>query len=69
MSKYQCGFPRGYNMQNRLITLIEKWKKSINNGGDFVSLFTDLSKAFDYLSYEFLIAKLNTYWFDKIVLK
>ena len=56
-------------MQNRLITLIEKWKKSINNGGDFVSLFTDLSKAFDYLSYEFLIAKLNTYWFDKIVLK
>ena len=54
-------------MQNRLITLIEKWKKSVNNGGDFVSLFIDLSKAFDCLSYELLIVKLNTYWLDKIV--
>ena len=32
-SKYQCGFRRGYNAQHCLITLIEKWKKSVDNGG------------------------------------
>ena len=40
LSKYQCGFRRGYNAQHCLITLIEKWKK------------IDLSKAFDCLSHE-----------------
>ena len=33
LSKYQCGFRRGYNAQHCLITLIEKWKKSVDNGG------------------------------------
>ena len=44
LSKYQCGFRRGYNAQHCLITLIEKWKKSVDNGGAFGALFTDLSK-------------------------
>ena len=34
-SKYQCGFRRDYNAQHCLITLIEKWKKSVDNGGPF----------------------------------
>ena len=53
----------------RLITLIEKWKKSVDNGGAFGALFTDLSKAFDRLSHELLIAKLDAYGFDKDALK
>ena len=48
-----------------MITLIEKWKKSVDNGGVFGALLTDLSKAFDFLSYELLIAKLDAYDFDK----
>ena len=52
-----------------MITLIEKWKKSVDNGGGFGALFTDLSKAFDCLSYELLIAKLDAYGFDKNTLK
>ena len=35
LSKYQCGFWRGYNAQHCLITLTEKWKKSVDNGGAF----------------------------------
>ena len=65
LSKYQCGFRRGYNAQHCLTTLIKKWKKSVNNGGAFGALFTDLSKAFDCLSHELLIAKLDAYGFDK----
>ena len=52
-----------------MITLIEKWKKGADNGGAFGALFIDLSKAFDCLSHEFLIAKLDTYWIDKNALK
>ena len=63
LSKYQCGFRRGYNAQHCLITLIEKWKKSVDNGGAFVALLTDLSKAFDCLPHKLLIAKLDAYGF------
>ena len=69
LSKYQYGFQRGYSVQHCLITLIEKWKKSVDNGRAFGALFTDLYKAFDCLSHELLIAKLDAYGFDKISLK
>ena len=49
---------RGYNAHHCLITLIEKWKKSVENGGAFVTILTDLSKVFDCLPHELLIAKL-----------
>ena len=62
--KYQCGFRRGYNAQHCFITLIEKWKKSVDNGGAFGTLLTDLSKASDCLPHELLIAKLDAYGFD-----
>ena len=69
LSKYQCGFRRGYNAQHCLVALIGKWKKSVGNGGAFGALFTDLSKAFDCLSHELLIAKLAAYGFAKKALK
>ena len=69
LSKYQCGFRKGYNAQHCLITLIEKWKKGVDNGGSFGALMTDLSKAFDCLSHELLIAKLDAYGFDNKSLK
>ena len=65
LSKYQCGLQRGYNAQHCLITLVEKWKKSVNKCGASGALFTDLSEAFDWLSHELLIAKLDAYRFDK----
>ena len=54
-----------YHAQHCLITLIERWKKSVDNGGAFGALLTDLSKAFDCLPHELLIAKLDAYGFDK----
>ena len=53
LSPKQFGFRKGFSAQHCLISLIEKWKKSIDNGGPFGALITDLSKAFDCLSHEF----------------
>ena len=69
MSKYQCGFPRGYNAQHCLIILIRKLIKSVDNGVAFGALLTDLAKAFDCLPRELLVAKLDAYSFDKNSLK
>ena len=52
-----------------MIDLIEKWKKSVDNGDLFGALLSDLSKAFDCLPYEPLIAKVNVYGFEKSSLK
>ena len=65
ISKYQCGFDQGDIVQHCLITLIEIWKKSVDNGDPFGALLTDLTKAFDCLSHELLIAKLKAYDFVK----
>ena len=63
-SKFQCGFRKGYNTQQCIIALTEKWKSAIDKGKSFGALPTDLSKAFDYLPHELLIAKLHAYGFS-----
>ena len=62
-SKYQCGFRKGFSTQQCLLAMLEKWKRSIDNGKSFGALLTDLSKAFDCLDHELLIAKLKCLWF------
>ena len=63
-SKFQCGFRQGLSAQYCLISMIEKWEKSVDKGKTFAALLTDLSKAFDCLSHDLIIAKLNSYGFS-----
>ena len=64
LSKYQFGFRQGYSSQQHLLVLIEKWKKSLDKGGKCGALMTDLSKAFDCLLHDLLIATLHAYGFE-----
>ena len=49
--------------------MIEKWKKSVDNGGVFGALLTDLSEAFDCIPHDLIIAKLEAYGFHMDALK
>ena len=41
--------------------MLESWKDTTNNRNAFGALLTNLSKAFDCLSHNLLIAKLNAF--------
>ena len=47
----------------------QTWKSAVDKGKIFGILMTDLSKAFDCLSYELIIAKLSAYGFSLPALK
>ena len=48
-------------MQHALIRMLEKWKRSLDNGESTRAIVMDFSKAFDYIEYYLLIAKLDAY--------
>ena len=63
------GYRMGYNPQHVLITLIEKWKKNLDDKEYSGVVFMDLSKAFETINHDLLIAKLDAYGFGKAALK
>ena len=52
----------------RLLRLMEACKKRMDNRSIAGAVLTDLSKAFDYLNHELLIANLITYGFSRSTL-
>ena len=64
LSEQQCGFRKGYSPQYCLLVMLEKLKNAVDKRKCFRALLTDLSKVFDCLSQELLIAKLHAYGFN-----
>ena len=69
LSSRQCGFRKGYNAQDCLLVMVENWRHSLDQGKFSGAIMTDLSKAFDCILHDLLIAKLAAYGFDYQSLK
>ena len=57
-------FSEKYSTQHALIAMIEKARKLLDKGGTFGTLLADLSKVFDYMTHDLLIANLHALNFD-----
>ena len=69
LSEYLCGYRKGNSTQYALLNLIESWKKYRDNHGYSAAVLMDLSKAFDTINHDLLLAKLHAYGVSKNALK
>ena len=69
LSPYLCGYRKGFNSQYALLAMIEKWKECLDKNGFAGAILMDLSKAFDRINHELLIAKLEAYGFEENALE
>ena len=60
-SEFLCGFRKRHSSQHAILNMLRDWQKCLNNGGKVGAILMDLSKAFDCLSHDLLIAKLEAY--------
>ena len=65
LSPSLCGYRKAYSTQQALLSMIEKWKEYLDKKGFGGAILMDLSKAFDTLNHDLLLAKLHAYGFDK----
>ena len=63
LCKYQCGFRTGYSAQHCILAMLREKKKAVDRGHLFGAVLTNFSKAFDCLSHDLIIIKLNSHGF------
>ena len=64
-----AAFRPGFGCEHVLMRLVEDWRKALYKGQLVGAMLMDLSKAFDAMPHDLLVAKLKAYgWSDKSVL-
>ena len=69
LDKYLCGYRKRNSTQYALLNLIESWKKYRDNNGYPAAVLIDLSKTFNTINHDLVLAKLNAYGVSAKALK
>ena len=64
LSDFLSAYRKCYSTQQVLIRLIEEWKSKLDKNYVVGAILMDLSKAFDCVPHDLIIAKLAAYGFD-----
>ena len=67
--RYQCGFRKGYSAKHCLSAMTKKMKEARDSNKVCAVVLTNLSKVFDCLLHNLLIAKLHAFALDLKFLK
>ena len=65
LSKFIAAYRENYSSSHVLIRLIETWKQALDKNFVVGTVLMDLSKAFDCIPHDILIAKLYAYGFSE----
>ena len=65
LSKFIAAYRQQYNTQHVLIRMIEEWRQNLDNDNVAGAVLMDISKAFDCIPHDLLIAKLSAYGFHE----
>ena len=65
LNQLLCGFRKAHSTQHALFRLIQSWQKELDQSGFVGTIMIDLSKAYDCLPHDLMVAKLETYGISK----
>ena len=65
LNQILCGFRKAHSTQHALFRLLQSWQRELDESGYVGTILMDLSKAYDCIPHQLLIAKLEAYGLHK----